>query len=145
MGFTCALPVTGQAVVSYTALPPLPRRQKFRQSPLFCLRAVYFCCTFLGVASTGRYPASCPVKPGLSSPAGLPKAARQPRLFVLLELYLSHMETASADKLPANGICRDILAVNPLEILKEFQKPLGLVIFRLSLPYPEKKRLHILL
>ena len=24
MGFTCALPVTGQAVVSYTALPPLP-------------------------------------------------------------------------------------------------------------------------
>ena len=31
--------------------------------------AVYFCCTGLGVASTGRYPASCPVKPGLSSPA----------------------------------------------------------------------------
>ena len=29
--------------------------------------AVYFCCTILGVASTGRYPASCPVKPGLSS------------------------------------------------------------------------------
>ena len=29
--------------------------------------AVYFCCTGLGVASTGRYPASCPVKPGLSS------------------------------------------------------------------------------
>ncbi len=32
------------------------------------LQAVYFCCTGLGVASTGRYPASCPVKPGLSSP-----------------------------------------------------------------------------
>lgn len=31
--------------------------------------AVYFCCTGLGVASTGRYPASCPAKPGLSSPA----------------------------------------------------------------------------
>ena len=30
--------------------------------------AVYFCCTFLGVTPTGRYPASCPVKPGLSSP-----------------------------------------------------------------------------
>ena len=29
--------------------------------------AVYFCCTGLGVTSTGRYPASCPVKPGLSS------------------------------------------------------------------------------
>ncbi len=32
------------------------------------LLAVYFCCTGLGVASTGCYPASCPVKPGLSSP-----------------------------------------------------------------------------
>ncbi len=31
--------------------------------------AVYFCCTGLGVASTGCYPAPCPVKPGLSSPA----------------------------------------------------------------------------
>ena len=34
-----------------------------------CQTAVYFCCTSLGVASTGRYPASCPMKPGLSSPA----------------------------------------------------------------------------
>ena len=31
--------------------------------------AVYLCCTGLGVTSTGRYPASCPMKPGLSSPA----------------------------------------------------------------------------
>ena len=31
--------------------------------------AVHFCCTILGVASTRRYLASCPVKPGLSSPA----------------------------------------------------------------------------
>ena len=30
--------------------------------------AVHFCCTVLGVASTRRYLASCPVKPGLSSP-----------------------------------------------------------------------------
>ena len=30
--------------------------------------AVYFCCTVLRVASTRRYLASCPVKPGLSSP-----------------------------------------------------------------------------
>ena len=29
--------------------------------------AVYLCCTIFGVTSTGRYPASCPVKPGLSS------------------------------------------------------------------------------
>ena len=58
MGFTYAPSVTREAVVSYTALPPLPG----------IYRAVYFCCTILRVASTGRYPASCPVKPGLSSP-----------------------------------------------------------------------------
>ena len=38
--------------------------------------AVYFCCTGLGVASTGRYPASCPVKPGLSSPASFRLCSR---------------------------------------------------------------------
>ena len=57
MEFTCARSVTTTAVVSYTAFPPLPSIKK----------AVYFCCTGLGVTSTGRYPASCPAKPGLSS------------------------------------------------------------------------------
>ena len=57
MEFTCARSVTTTAVVSYTAFPPLPSIKK----------AVYFCCTGLGVTSTGRYPASCPLKPGLSS------------------------------------------------------------------------------
>ncbi len=57
MGFTCAPAVTGRAVVSYTALPPLPGNTG----------RYHFCCTILGVTSTGRYPASCPVKPGLSS------------------------------------------------------------------------------
>ena len=46
------------------------------------LWAVHFCCTGLGVASTGRYPASCPVKPGLSSPAAF--RPLQLRLPVLL-------------------------------------------------------------
>ena len=41
--------------------------------------AVILCCTSLGVASTGRYPASCPMKPGLSSP---PK--KEPRSSVSL-------------------------------------------------------------
>ena len=36
-----------------------------------------FCCTFLKVAFTGSYPASCPVEPGLSSCAWLsPNCAR---------------------------------------------------------------------
>ena len=50
--------VTRRAVVSYTALPPLPAKP-----------AVYFCCTVPGVTSARRYLAPCPVKPGLSSPA----------------------------------------------------------------------------
>ena len=29
---------------------------------------IVFCCTILGVTSTRRYLASCPMKPGLSSP-----------------------------------------------------------------------------
>ena len=57
-GVYTAIPVTGYAVVSYTAIPPLPLARRF-----------LFCCTILGVTSTGRYPASCPAKPGLSSPA----------------------------------------------------------------------------
>ena len=44
--------------------------------------AVYFCCTFLGVTSTGRYPASCPMKPGLSSSGTFRHS--QPRPFILL-------------------------------------------------------------
>ena len=51
--------VTTRPVVSYTAFSPLPSGNAER---LFV-----FCCTFPGVASAGRYPASCPVKPGLSS------------------------------------------------------------------------------
>lgn len=44
--------------------------------------AVHFCCTILGVTSTGRYPASCPAKPGLSSSVCL--STMQPRPFTLL-------------------------------------------------------------
>ena len=44
--------------------------------------AVYLCCTIFGVTSTGRYPAPCPVKPGLSSPG--PFRSCQPRLHILL-------------------------------------------------------------
>ena len=45
-------------VSSYLTFSPLPRKK----------RGGIFCCTFLRVASTGRYPASCPMKLGLSSP-----------------------------------------------------------------------------
>ena len=56
----------------------LTRRGLLRKTSEDCLQSsghiaynpsgrYYFCCTGLGVTSTGRYPASCPVKPGLSS------------------------------------------------------------------------------
>jgi len=54
-GVYMAVAVTNHTVVSYTAFPPLP---KWNKTPIL---AVYFCCTRLRVASTGRYPASCPV------------------------------------------------------------------------------------
>ena len=74
MGFTYALSVTSQAVVSYATFPPLRESRS--------LPAVYFCCTVPGVASARRYLASCPVKPGLSSPAAFRHLQLRP--FVLL-------------------------------------------------------------
>ena len=57
MGFTQTACVTTDPVSSYLTF-----------SPLHSLgHAVIFCCTFLKVTFTGDYPASCPVKPGLSS------------------------------------------------------------------------------
>ena len=50
-------PLPETAVVSYTAISPLPRKGRYT-----------FCCTGRRVTPPGRYPASCPVKPGLSSP-----------------------------------------------------------------------------
>ena len=115
MGFTCAPPVTRRAVVSYTAFPPLPDYHQ----------AVYFCCTGLGVTSTGCYPASCPVKPGLSSPV---KYSRDHLSHLYLSYYritlvltnINHIltytivfylaskklyfKTTSSRKLPYNGI-----------------------------------------
>jgi hypothetical protein len=52
-----ARPVTRRAVRSYRTIAPLPA------SP----PAVCFCGPVLGVAPTGRYPAPCPMVPGLSS------------------------------------------------------------------------------
>ena len=86
-GVYTAFYVTIEAVVSYTAIPPLPRFILHTYAMKYKLRRFLFCCTILGVASTGRYPASCPVKPGLSSPAAFRHL--QLRLPVLLALFKS--------------------------------------------------------
>ena len=76
-GVYTAASVTRSAVSSYLAFSPLPD-----------ILAVLFCCTGLGVTSTGRYPASCPMKPGLSSPAAFRHL--QPRLSVLLNTVFNY-------------------------------------------------------
>ena len=156
MGFTYAPPVTRKAVVSYTALPPLPAPGKPETEetcgffPLIQREAVYFCCTFLRVASTGRYPASCPVKPGLSSPAVFRHL--QPRSFVLLILLhgkrrrisatfptihyffyfrkkyfpWSDIKTASTDEFPDNGILVDPITWHRKKIIQKLQQTLCL-------------------
>ena len=92
----------------WSLTPPL---HPYRLSP-----AVYFCCTGLGVASTGRYPASCPVKPGLSSPAAFRLCSRDrlsisamyftTNLFRPQEAFLYLVDPA-ADEFPADGCQRD--------------------------------------
>ena len=67
-GVYTATAVTGRTVVSYTAFSPLPYRSPDT--------AVLFCCTGPGVTSAGRYPASCPAKPGLSSCTEVPAIIR---------------------------------------------------------------------
>ncbi len=65
-GLHMPLPLPGRAVVSYTAPSTLTD----------LMSAVHFCCTVLGVTSTGCYPAPCPVKPGLSSSGAFRPASR---------------------------------------------------------------------
>ena len=62
-------------------------------STLTCFHAVYFCCTVPEVTFAGRYPAPCPLKPGLSSPASLRTAAATicltQNLFILAYIFFN--------------------------------------------------------
>lgn len=109
MGFTCAPHVTARAVVSYTAFAPLP-----------AWPAVYFCCTGLGVASTGCYPASCPVKPGLSSPAAFRLCSRD-------RLSISNLYSITNHAASQGASCRFSPADSPAS-------PLPTVLFSLCFP-----------
>ena len=84
--------------------------------------AVHFCCTSLGVTSTGRYPASCPVKPGLSSSATFRPGSRDhlsylPHIYQTLwqsflyeKPYFFHTENDCYALIPGNNCRRQILA-----------------------------------
>ena len=130
--------------------------------PRFAAGAVYFCCTILGVASTGRYPASCPVKPGLSSPRCTPGRDHLLYLFTinyytliqtfrqaLLQKAMStsrfplYMETGSTDKLTKNGILTDSITRHRKEIIQKLKQTLCLQILRALLINRKKKWFRI--
>ena len=108
----------------------------------FIKKAVYFCCTGLGVASTGRYPASCPVKPGLSSSEPFRLSSRD-YLVCLRKCYSSmvfsvckaqnhlHIKTAAANKLPEYGIVGDFFTGHCHKIVQELQQTVGFQVLRL--------------
>ena len=75
--------------------------------------AVYFCCTGLGVTSTGRYPASCPMKPGLSSPV-----KKQPRSLIPLVIYLYTLKQLP----PTNSLTIEFVGSSSLPIPKKYPK-----------------------
>ena len=96
MGFTCALSVTSQAVVSYTALPPLPTGTKCLSGGIFLLHCPW---SRLHQTLSGILP--CEARTFLTCSLSV----LQPRPFVLLKtlqvyhifLYLSsYSQTASA-------------------------------------------------
>ena len=76
--------------------------------------AVYFCCTGLGVASTGRYPASCPVKPGLSSPAAFRFCSRDHLFYLFCYNLLSHMSYTLNMLPPINSRIMEFFAISSL-------------------------------
>ena len=90
--------------------------------------AVYFCCTGLGVTSTGRYPAFCPVKPGLSSPVLL--RPRSPVLLVF-NFILTNQTSISRLRLPEISVRSQTL--NKLPPMNSRQIEL-LGTFSLSMP-----------
>ena len=102
--------------------------------------AVYFCCTGLGVASTGRYPASCPAQPGLSSPVPLRYSREHlSGLFAMVILTKNgqksklYIKAAATDKFTADRILGQIGAVDSQEIFQELQQTFCLKVFRFIL------------
>jgi len=61
--------------------------------------AVCFCGTFLRVAPTGRYPAPCPVKPGLSSLRPQPRSDR-PAYFAARVYHMGRNFPTFVDVMP---------------------------------------------
>ncbi len=145
MGFTCARPVTGTAVVSYTAFPPLPALA----GGLFLL---HFPWSRLRRTLSGILP--CEARTFLAWPLSvLPAAAacparnhhyimfpRRKSIACRRELF---SEAAAPDKFPENGIDRHRLRRHPKEIIQKLQQSSGLGIFRNIFRHLEQHRLRV--
>ena len=109
--------------VRFTWHPLLPEDRWALTPPFHPYRehpAVYFCCTVFGVASTGRYPAPCPVKPGLSSPPSfqIPGGAIIYPTLLGITCYLAVEGAASSVEEPlpsepdAAGLLREVISLS---------------------------------
>ena len=96
-GVYTARGVSAAPVSSYLPFPSL------QDEPAVC-----FCCTFLGVASTGRYPASCSAVLGLSS---RPVRAARPYDQLGIALYII-LYRARACQRNGNNCCKSFFVVN---------------------------------
>ena len=134
MGFTCALSVTVQAVVSYTAFPPLLPGERY-----------------ISVALSLESPPPDVIRhSALRSPdfPHLPYGSRDHLFYLISSFYpyavVLYLEAAASDEFPANGIAGNIMAVNPLKIFQKLQKSFRFIEFSLFLRDAEQKRLCIL-
>ena len=112
MGFTYALPVTSEAVVSYTALPTLPHATTTMYRVL-CggIFLLHYPWSRLHRTLSGILP--CEARTFLIW--GM-RPSRD-HLFYLLFIHKLYVEIASSYKLPANGVGRNIFTVDSLKIL----------------------------
>ena len=85
---------------------PLPLPENIRRSAL--------CCTFLGVTSTGRQPASCPMKPGLSSSASFRQ--QHPRPFILLTNNYNIINHTLKQLPPVNSLSKELFGTFSFEV-----------------------------
>ena len=133
MGFTCALPVTVQAVVSYTALPPLPQRRQHSCFPIQSKNCIWGGIFLLHwpwshlhrmLSGILPYEARTFLTCTLSSV--------QPRSFILLSRHLLYIKTASTYKFSAKRIARQFFTAYSQKVFQKFQQALCLVIFRIA-------------
>jgi hypothetical protein len=78
MGFTQPTQSPESLVRSYRTVSPLPGKPRTALPRSELLRRSAFCCTCPVLADGGRYPPSCSVEPGLSSPPNFDAANTRP-------------------------------------------------------------------